>query len=295
MPHSLRRTSRRDPLRFWACVGGVLLAGVAAIPAASATRAKPRVVYFRLIVEGTSTAKRTFDVAGKESICNMEIHGTVTEKATYLRGRGVTFAVQRTEKGWSFTRAFTSTDITTVVSIQRKAHGPVTITPDPSIPDVRDRCARQYVDDLKKQLKGTTDIANAHCPQKWGTREDWGFKFEGNSFALDNFGNDNHAPTVSGDCGYTSYTAGYLDLTHQFPDIPKVAFVPSLFPPVCTVRQPCAEDLQIWAHHHAVLVHMTSGDVTDPRQDIGNPLFGLSGHATDSGRTDVLLRFIRLP
>jgi hypothetical protein len=52
-------------------VGGVLLAGVAAIPAASATRVKPRVVYFRLIVEGTSTAKRTFDVAGNESICNM--------------------------------------------------------------------------------------------------------------------------------------------------------------------------------------------------------------------------------
>jgi hypothetical protein len=26
---------------------------------------------------------------------------------------------------------------------------------------------------------------------------------------------------------------------------------------------------------------------------VGNPLFGLSGHAKDSGRTDVLVRFIR--
>ncbi len=207
----------------------------------------------------------------------------------------MTFAVQRTEKGWSFTRAFTNTDITTVVTIQRKAHGPVTVTPDPSLPVSVTADCQTEANELKQQLKGTMDIANAHCPQKWGTREDWGFKFDGNSFALDNLGNDNHAPTVSGDCGYTKYTAGVLDLTHQFPDIPKVAFVPSLFFPVCTVRQPCAEDLQIWAHHHAVLVHMTSGDVTDPQQDIGNPLLGLSGHATDSGRTDVLLRFIRLP
>jgi hypothetical protein len=278
-----------------ACVGGVLLTGAAALPAVSATRAKPRVVYFRLIVEGTSTAERTFDVSGKEALCNIQAHGTVTEKATYLRGRGVTFAVQRTQKGWSFTRAFTHTDITTVVTIQRKAHGPVTITPTyPNIPTSVTVC-QTLANNLKKQLKGTTDIANAHCPQKWGTREDWGFKFEGNSFALDNLGNDNHAPTVSGDCGYTTYTEGFLDLTHEFPDIPKVAFVPSPFPPVCTVRQPCFEDFQIWAHHHAVLIHMTSGEVTDPQQNVGNPLFGLSGHATDSGRTDVLLRFIRQP
>ena len=139
------------------------------------------------------------------------------------------------------------------------------------------------------------DIANAHCPQKWGTREDWGFKFEGNSFALDNLGNDNHAPDRVRRLWIHRVHRRRPRLDAPVPDIPKVAFVPSLFPPVCTVRQPCAEDLQIWAHHHAVLVHMTSGDVTDPEQPIGNPLFGLSGHATDSGRTDVLLRFIRLP
>ncbi len=275
------------------CVGSVLLAGAAALPAASATRAKPRVVHFRVIIEGTSNAERTFDVSGKDSLCDVTIHGTVTDRATYLRGRGVTFAVQRTERGWSFTRAFTNTDITTVVSIKRTAHGPVDITPTyPKFPTSVSVC-KTLVAKLKKQLKDKTDIAYAHCPQNWGTREDWGFKFEGNSFALHNLGNDNHVPTVSGDCGYTSYTAGFLDLTHQFPDIPKVAFVPSPFPPVCTVRQPCAEDLQIWAHHRPVLVHMTSGEVTDPQQTLGNPLFGLSGHATDSGRTNVLLRFIR--
>jgi hypothetical protein len=57
----------------------------------------------------------------------------------------------------------------------------------------------------------------------------------------------------------------------------------------------CAEDLQFWAHHHAVLVHMTSGEVADPQQNVGDPASGLSGHATDSGRTDILLRFIRQP
>jgi hypothetical protein len=50
--------------------------------------------------------------------------------------------------------------------------------------------------------------------------------------------------------------------------------------------------LQLWAHGRPVLVRMTSDDMTDPEQTVGNPLFGLSGHATDSGRTDVLLRFI---
>ncbi len=276
-----------------ACVGCVLLAGAAALPAVSASRSKPKVVHFRVIIEGTSTAERTFDVSGRDSLCDIRAHGTVTEKATYLRGRGVTFAVKRTEKGWSFTRAFTSTDITTVVSIKRTAHGPIEIKPTyPAFPTSVSVC-KTLEAKLKKQLKGKTDIAYAHCPQKWGTREDWGFKFEGNAFALRNLGNDNHVPTVSGDCGYTTYTAGLLDLAHQFPDIPKVAFVPSPFPPVCTVRQPCAEDLQMWAHGRPVLVRMTSDDVTDPEQTVGNPLFGLSGHATDSGRTDVLLRFIR--
>jgi hypothetical protein len=181
----------------------------------------------------------------------------------------------------------------TVVSIKRTAEGPIEIKP--TYPHFRPSVStcRTLVNKLKKQLHDKTDIAYAHCPQTWGTREDWGFKFEGNSFALRNLGNDNHVPTVSGDCGYTTYTAGLLDLTHQFPDIPKVEFVPSPFPPVCTIRQPCAEDLQMWAHGRPVLVHMTSGKVTDAEQTVGNPLVGLSGHFTDSGRTDVLLRFIR--
>jgi hypothetical protein len=272
----------------------VFVAGTAALPAASATRSTSRIVHFRVIIEGTSTAERTFDVSGRESLCDIKIHGTVTEKATYLRGKGVTFAIKRTEKGWSFTRAFTNTDITTVVAVKRTASGPIEITPDPVTPISVSEC-KTLVDKLKAQLKGTTDIANAHCPQKWGTREDWGFNFDGNKFALRNLGSDNQVPTVSGDCGYTKYTAGFLDLAHQFPDIPKVDFVLSPFPAVCNFRQPCAEDLQIWAHRRTVLVNMTSGEITDPEQTVGNPLVGLSGRSTDKGRTDVLLRFTRLP
>ena len=252
-------------------------------------------MHFRLIVEGTSTAKRTFDVAGADSLCKINAHGTVTETATYLRGRGVTLAVQRTQRGWSLTRAFTSTDITTRVRIVRKADGPVSITPlIPTNPTSQSVC-QSLLNSLKQQLKGSTDIKNAHCPQTHSSTEDWGFKFEGNSFAFDNLGRDVHAPTLPGSCGSTPYTTGFLAMAHEFPDIPEVAFVPSPFPAVCTHQQPCAEDLQIWAHHHAVLVHMTSGEVTDPQQDVGNPGLGLSGHATDSGRTDILLRFIREP
>lgn len=277
------------------CVGGVLLAAVTALPAASATPAKPRVVHFRLIVEGTSTAKRTFDVSGEVSLCNINVHGTVTEKATYLRGRGVTLAVQRTQKGWSLTRAFTRSDITTRVRIVRKASGPVSITPlIPADPTSRMVC-QSLLNSLKQQLKGSTDIKNAHCPQTTSPSEDWGFKFEGNSFAFRNLGRDVHAPTLPGSCGFTPYTGGFLAMDHEFPDIPEVGFVPSPFPAVCTHQQPCAEDLQIWAHHRAVLVHMTSGEVTDPQQIVGNPAVGLSGHATDSGRTDILLRLIRQP
>ena len=254
-------------------------------------------MHFRLIIEGTSTAKRVFKVSGSEGLCKVDVQGTVTEKVTYLRGRGVTFAVQRTQKGWSFTRAFTSTDITTRVRIVRNADGPVSITPlIPADPTSQTVC-QSLLTKLKQQLKGSTDIKNAHCPHTSSNHltEDWGFKFKGNSFALLNLGRDVHAPTGPGSCGYTSYTAGFLDMAHEFPDIPEVDFVSSPFPPVCTAQQPCAEDLQIWAHHHPVLVHMTSGDVNDPQLPVGNPAFGLSGTATDSGRTDILLRFIRQP
>ena len=56
------------------------------------------------------------------------------------------------------------------------------------------------------------------------------------------------------------------------PTSPRWRSSPAHFPLSATVRQPCAEDLQIWAHGRPVLVHMTSGEVTDPEQTVGNPL-----------------------
>jgi len=72
--------------------------------------------------------------------------------------------------------------------------------------------------------------------------------------------------------------AGFLAMTQEHPDISEVGFVPL----------PTAHR---FGHRRAFLVHMTSGRVVDLPGTVGRP--PLTGKVNDSGRTNILLRFIR--
>lgn len=257
------------------CAAAAALSGVAALPVALATIPGQRIESFTLVIEGKSTAKRTFTETGAEGLCKINVHGTLTETATYLRGRGVTVLAVKNASGTFFFRGGHqfNVDITTRVHIVRKATGSVSWKP--LLPQFRPFC---------KHLKGTPDLSKLGCPELKNSHEDWGFKLQGSSFALRQ--PDILAPPGlkhgPGSCGYTSETSGFLGMAHEFPDIPEVGFV----------RFPYA---QVFGRRHAFLVHMTSGNVVDKPKSTGGGGLSLKSTVNDSGRTDILLRFIRLP
>jgi hypothetical protein len=205
-------------------------------------------------------------------VCTIKVKGTLTETATYQRGRGVTVAAARTASGALVFRSGTqfNRDIATRVRIVRRATGSVSFRP--LVPQFLPYC---------RHLKGTPDLSKVGCPEKQTFTADWGLKLQGSGFALrqaDVLAGPNrgvkHGP---GSGGYSSYTAGFLEMAHEYPDIPKVGFVPL----------PTA---QLFGHRRAFLVHMTSGSVIDPPGTVGTP--PLTGKVNDTGRTNILLRFI---
>jgi hypothetical protein len=253
------------------CAATAALGGVAVIPVALAATPSSQQASFTLVVEGKSTAKRTFTQTGRTGVCKISLHGTLTETATYLRGRGVTVVANKDSSGTYFFRSSSgpfNPPITTRVHIVRTATG--SLTWKPLLPQFAKLC---------KTFKQIPDLSKFGCPEKKNTTEDWGFKL-GSGFALRQI-EVLTAPVRHGrgSCGYTSFTAGFLALTHEFPDIPEVGFVP--FP-----------SAQVFGRKHAFLVRMTSGNVVD------KPVSGgviLKSTMKDSGRTDILLRFIRQP
>jgi hypothetical protein len=255
-----------------ACMVGLGLGADVGLPTAVAS-GPGGTEFFTLIIEGTSTAKRTFTETGETGPCKIKVNGTLTETATYQRGRGVTVAANRTSAGTLVFRSGTefNRDITTRVHIVRRATGSVSFKP--IVPQFLSLC---------KRFKGTRDLSKAGCPEKQTFTADWGLKSEGGGFALrqaDVLSGPGHGLKHGpGSCGYNTYTAGFLEMAHEYPDIPEVGFVPF----------PIAE---LFGHKHAFLVHMTSGEVIDPPRTVGTP--PLTGKANDSGRTDILLRFIR--
>jgi hypothetical protein len=157
------------------CAAAAALSGVAALPVALATTPGQRIESFTLVIEGKSTAKRTFTETGAEGLCKINVHGTLTETATYLRGRGVTVLAVKNASGTFFFRGGHqfNVDITTRVHIVRKATGSVSWKP--LLPQFRPFC---------KHLKGTPDLSKLGCPELKNSHEDWGFKLQGSSFAL---------------------------------------------------------------------------------------------------------------
>jgi hypothetical protein len=268
---------RRSIILACAAVGAAL-SGVAVLPVALASTPGRQIERFTLVIEGKSTAKRTFTETGAVGLCKINVHGTLTETATYLRGRGVTMIAVRGPSGTVFYRTGpgpVNGAITTRVHLVRKATGSVSWTP--LVPKLSQFC---------QHLKGTPDLSKHGCPEHKNSTEDWGFKLSGKSFALrqDDVLTPPGLKHGPGSCGYTKETAGFLTMAHEFPDIPEVGFVP--FPAA-----------QVFGRRHAFLVQMTSGNVVDKPKSTGGGGGGLSLKSTvkDSGRTDLLLRFIRLP
>jgi hypothetical protein len=248
--------------------------------AAGSPRSHVHVANFSLVVEATSTATRGFSEHGSDSTCLIDTSGTLTETATYLRGRGVHLqfrGIKGKRNIFSLKRIGNTTDITTLVRVTRTIEGSVTGSLTPGLPDPTGQLTQIC------QGLSVPDLSTKGCPETRSYQADWGLDVDGirDTFALKLAVKS--VPTLShgpGSCGYTIPTRGFLGMNHEFPDIPEVK----------PVKVPFA---QLFGHQHAFLVRMTSGKVTDPQQQIGTP--PLVGFANDSGSTNILVRFIREP
>jgi hypothetical protein len=243
-----------------------LAAVVLSDPAKGAAGGKIQTAKWKVIVEGAATATHGFSERGQVGLCTIDVSGTVTHAMTLQRGKGVTFVAVKKAGQYGLERVGNNSDITLVVRLTVTETGEVNLAPtDPTF--------AQYCPPFQADL-------SQGCPKNFTLRQDFGFKFEGDNFALVQAGDALTTPQPN-PCVTNQYTTGLLTVVHGFPTEPEVATVPFPFPKFFT------------KHRHAFKVDMTSGQVTDPQQTTGTP--PLIASLNDDGMTDLTVRFVPVP
>jgi hypothetical protein len=259
----LRRGPGRRRVGRLVLVGFILLAALVAVPASNGASRQVQSAKWTVIVEGTATATHGFTEIGRAGLCTVNVSGSITHNMTLQRGKGLTFVAVKKRGQYGLERVGNNTDITLVVNLTISSQGSVNVqAPDP--------LSAPYCPPHQADL-------STGCPKKSTFRQDFGFKFNGSSFALVEAAVELQTPQPTW-CAKDQYTDGLLDVVHGFPDEPEVGFVPFPFTKL------------FGRHPHAFLVRMTSGQITDPPKNGGTP--PLLSTLNDSGSTSFTLRFI---
>lgn len=223
---------------------------------------------FRLIVEGTSTARRDLDLGADTGVCGWQFNARLSETATFERGTGVVVEFVKIGRGRNapviLRRAGRATaTFATKVTLRRTSSGfgqRLNLTPV-------DQC-----------LPVTEDLSSGpDCDKDIPSRTNLGLAFAQSSLRL----------RLSGlgaleeiDCPVSQVFGGTPDLKYGWPLFTRLRpeFLPSQ---------------RIFGSARVIVVVATSGDsptrTTEPARS-GT----LTGSSTDIGRTRVILRFIRL-
>jgi len=229
---------------------------------------------FDLVIEGDATAQRTFQLTGQASICEENLHGTFTQTTRFLRGKGVTIEFVRKKVGAGYEygarRLSAASAITVVATSKRSATGEQSLKRAVNAP-LPVQCPEE----------GTKDISKlGECGVAKTTRDDVGLKVTGNSFAIAE--DDNLAApggTKKNVCGETPLDAGFVDLRYEWPDYDPVEDEP-------------IPDAKLFSGARAVKVDLVSlGSPGGITTNVGT--YPLTGTATDTGDTNITVRFIR--
>ncbi len=256
-------------------LGTCLLAGVVpagATGAAQAAGGGPRTEKFTLVIEGVARARRHFTVNGEVGTCTEEASGTFSQGNYFLRGRGVTLEFVRKRHGSSW-----------IYGVKRVGRRNAVFTV--KVKQVREATGSAEVKALS--IKGFTlpcpesgvkhDLDTPGCGTTKKLDTDLGLKISGTTFTVAPGDETLAAPIPLGTCGETTLTKGFLSLLYEWPDYVPVASAP-------------LPEAKLFSGVHALAVKLSGEDKGTPKP-IGTP--PLTGTATDSGETDITVRFIR--
>jgi hypothetical protein len=246
---------------------GVLLA-LAAMPAGAGAFNHAK---FDIVIEGLSTAKRTFSLTGQASICEESLHGTFEEHSKFQRGKGVTIEVVRKKKGseteFGVKRLGGSPAITLVTKSWRTATGEQSLKRATNAP-IPVQCPEEGVKDLSKI---------GSCSVTKTTRDNVGMHVNGNLFTIAQDDQLTPPTPTTGLCGETPLDKGFIKMFYEWPDY---------FPP----KEEPIPEAKLFSGLKAVRVDFY-GDAPPHTEKVGT--YPLTGEATDEDGVIMIVRFIR--
>jgi hypothetical protein len=233
-----------------------------------------KVVKFKLVFEGTSTADRIDDIGGQTGGCDAQLHADVQEDVTFGRGKGVTMEFVRFKQGKHFRYGFQrsgrklDSSFNVVAKVHRTAAGSGDLTQHPMAPT----CPTQHFDAGQNPDCGKTITDNAA----------WGLKVVNNHFSPrpanplgGNFtGPDHCGQPPSG----SAFSTDVAELFYQWPTPSEFGFEPIPLHKMFT------------SHFHAFAVHFKALD-REQRGHTGIP--PLVETTDDHGSAEATVRFIR--
>lgn len=271
MPASIRRRALTAIAPAVLCVLPAAAAAqtVPAVPAIPTVPSLPgsQVERFRLVVEGTSTARRDLDLSANTVVCGAQVNARLSETATFQRGTGVVVEFVKLGPGRSapviLRRAGRATaTFATKVTLRRTSSGfaqRINLTPV-------DQC-QPVTEDLSTGPECDKDIPSRTNLSLAMARDFLQLRLSG------------LASVEEIACPVSQVFGGTPDLKYGWP----------LFTPLEPVILPRGA---VFGSRRAVVVTSTSGPPKRTTELLNSGPLG--GSATDFGRTRVTLRFIRL-
>jgi hypothetical protein len=131
-----------------------------------------KIIKFKLVFEGTSSADRVDDIGGQAGGCDAQLHADIQEDVTYGRGKGVTLEFVRFKVGKHYRYGFQRSDsnpsstFNVVAKVHRTASGSGDLTQHPMAPpctpqhfaaDQNSDCGKTITDNAKWGLKVKND------------------------------------------------------------------------------------------------------------------------------------------
>jgi hypothetical protein len=232
-----------------------------------------KVVKFKLVFDGTSTADRVADIGGQAGGCDAQLHADIKEDVTYGRGKGVTMEFVRFKEGKHFRYGFQrsgrnlDSSFNVVATVNRTASGAGDLLQHPGSV----QCNTTHFEAGQNPDCGTPKTDN----EPWGLR-----------VVNDHFIPRPVRPAAVGalvdHCGEPPSGSGFgddiADLNWGWPTVPAFIFEKIPLHKMFNKRV------------HAFAVHFTTLD-KEASGKLGTP--PLTGNTEDHGSAEATVRFIR--
>lgn len=278
-PARRARTAIALALALTACAAAAAAPSAAEVPIPSFPPLPPIHVHlpkpqetavFNVIVEGEARSKLSGEVEGKDGGCVFTIHGPVSEKTTYQRGKGVHMQFDRYGSEVVIHRVGRETDtsMALVVSTVRHSEGQVSLL-DAKIPDLPCETTSHA-------------LSGADCDVPYSQTGAAAMSYDAGSVRL------NIQPKSSAllrypfnDCGDDHVSGLFASFTKAWPSPPPLEFGHlSLH--------------AIYGHAHALAIKLRSSDIGHEAEDTKPSPSPFTGSVSEKAFNEATIRLVRI-